>query len=169
PPVYLIQVVLVQLFPKFHPLIEQLRKTPDATLLIATGLTVTLVAPLCEEYLFRGLLQGWLESLRGSLTSDESILGPRPPAETITFDGKSAPPTVLTTVPKWPILVSALLFAGAHYSHGPAPIALFFLAIGLGYLYQRTHRLLPCIMVHFLLNGWTTVVLLIEIYSPLPK
>ena len=52
----------------------------------------------------------------------------------------------------WPIVVSASLFALAHFSHGPDPGPLFLLAIGLGYLYQRTHRVLPCIVVHFLLN-----------------
>ncbi|QDU98264.1 CPBP family intramembrane glutamic endopeptidase [Lignipirellula cremea] len=60
----------------------------------------------------------------------------------------------------WPILTSAFLFAGMHWGHGPAPIPLFFLAIGLGYLYQQTHRIVPCILVHFLLNATTFCVLL---------
>jgi len=51
-----------------------------------------------------------------------------------------------------PILLSSLAFALAHLGHGLAPIPLFFLAIGLGYLYQRTHRLLPCLVIHFLVN-----------------
>jgi len=52
-----------------------------------------------------------------------------------------------------PILVSSGLFAIAHLSHGPDWIPLFFLAVGLGYLYQRTRRILPCIVVHMLVNG----------------
>ena len=55
----------------------------------------------------------------------------------------------------WPTLISAGFFALAHYNHGPDPIPLFFLAVGLGYLYQRTHRILPCIAVHFLVNAVT--------------
>lgn len=57
--------------------------------------------------------------------------------------------------PAWravPILISSLLFAGAHFGQGAAPIGLFFLALGLGYVYQRTHRIVPCIVVHVLVN-----------------
>lgn len=32
------------------------------------------------------------------------------------------------------------------------PIPLFFLAVGLGFLYYRTHRILPCILVHCAFN-----------------
>jgi membrane protease YdiL (CAAX protease family) len=35
----------------------------------------------------------------------------------------------------------------------PDPIPLFVLALGLGYLYRQTHRILPCIVVHLLLNA----------------
>ena len=39
--------------------------------------------------------------------------------------------------------VSAAIFAFMHLGQGPAPIPLFFLAIGLGYLYRQTHRATP--------------------------
>lgn len=52
-----------------------------------------------------------------------------------------------------PILVSSGLFALAHLQHGPDWVPLFFLALGLGYLYQRTKRILPCIVVHVLFNS----------------
>ena len=48
-----------------------------------------------------------------------------------------------------------MLFALAHLGQGANPISLFFLAIGLGYLYQRTHRIVPCIMVHMLFNAFS--------------
>jgi membrane protease YdiL (CAAX protease family) len=48
--------------------------------------------------------------------------------------------------------ISSLFFALAHFGQGPAPISLFVLALGLGYLYQRTHRVLPGMVVHFLVN-----------------
>lgn len=57
----------------------------------------------------------------------------------------------------WPILVSSLFFALAHLSHGPDLVALFVLAMGLGYLYQRTHRIIPCIVIHFLVNSLSMV------------
>ena len=56
-----------------------------------------------------------------------------------------------------PILFSSGMFALAHWSHGPDWIPLFFLAIGLGYLYQRTGRILPTMVVHVLVNSLAIV------------
>ena len=53
----------------------------------------------------------------------------------------------------WPILISSALFALAHWGNGPDPVPLFVFALGLGYVYQRTHRAWPCILIHMLLNG----------------
>jgi membrane protease YdiL (CAAX protease family) len=63
----------------------------------------------------------------------------------------------------WPVLASAAFFAALHAQHGPDPIPLFALAVGLGYIYQRTHRILPCVVVHVLLNACSLLMLLIEI------
>ncbi len=63
-----------------------------------------------------------------------------------------------------PILVSSSLFAALHVSHGPDWIPLFFLALGLGYLYRQTNRLLPGMVVHFLLNGTSMGLFLVEIF-----
>lgn len=72
-------------------------------------------------------------------------------------------PDADATPAAWPILVSALLFATLHASHGPAPVPLFLLAIGLGYVYRQTHRILPCIVAHLLLNASSLLVLLITL------
>ena len=53
----------------------------------------------------------------------------------------------------FPIVVSSAIFALLHLPNGPDWIPLFFLAAGMGYLYQRTHRLLPSLTVHALLNS----------------
>lgn len=58
-----------------------------------------------------------------------------------------------------PIVLSAAIFAGMHFGHGPAPIPLFFLAIGLGYLYRQTHRATPSIVVHLLINSVSMAVM----------
>jgi membrane protease YdiL (CAAX protease family) len=52
-----------------------------------------------------------------------------------------------------------------HAAHGPDPIPLFVLALGLGYLYRQTHRILPCIVVHFLLNLLTMAALAMELWD----
>lgn len=61
-----------------------------------------------------------------------------------------------------PILLSSVLFALMHWSNAPAWIALTVLAVGMGYLYQRTHRITPCIVVHMLLNGLTLLIVLLN-------
>ncbi|MCE9552326.1 MAG: CPBP family intramembrane metalloprotease, partial [Planctomycetes bacterium] len=58
-----------------------------------------------------------------------------------------------------PIIISSIVFAGLHIGHGIDPIPLFFLALVLGWLYQRTHRLWPCVVLHTALNA-TSVALL---------
>ena len=54
-----------------------------------------------------------------------------------------------------PILVSSFVFSIMHYGQGAAPIPLFFLAMGLGLVYQRTGRIWIVIVVHMILNGTT--------------
>lgn len=57
--------------------------------------------------------------------------------------------------PIWPIFVSSAVFAAAHLGQGLAPVALFFFSLAIGYLYRQTSSLIPCIILHFLLNGFS--------------
>ena len=52
-----------------------------------------------------------------------------------------------------PIAISSIIFALLHYSHGPDWVPLTLLAAGMGYLYQRTHSVIPSLIVHMCLNG----------------
>jgi hypothetical protein len=67
-------------------------------------------------------------------------------------DDRLAGPRMNTNPGVWPVIISSIVFALMHWSHGPDPIPLFLLALGLGFIYRQTHRILPCIIVHFLLN-----------------
>lgn len=125
-PVYALQLFLSQFSSQQHPIIEALGKDPSGWLYGLAGLSVVVVAPLAEEFFFRGLLQGWLEA-RG-----------------------------------WrhgAIVFTSLFFAVMHWGHGMAPVPLFFFSLGLGWLYQRTHRLLPSIVVHCCLNACSLALL----------
>jgi membrane protease YdiL (CAAX protease family) len=59
------------------------------------------------------------------------------------------------------IYASSLLFAAAHSSVWPSPIALFFLALVLGYLAYRTRSLVSSVVLHGLFNGISCVFLLL--------
>ena len=155
PPAYLIQMFLTVWRPESHPIIESLRAAPDPQLMIASVASAVVAAPLQEEFLWRLLFQGWLEKLARA-TSDpiELMVGRSRRSSTV------APDQAVAT---WPILVSSFVFALLHLNHGPAAVALFFFATGLGWVYQRTHRILPCITAHLLLNGCSLSLLFLEI------
>jgi len=55
----------------------------------------------------------------------------------------------------WPILVTSALFGLAHFGQGPAPVSLFFFGIALGYIFRRTGSIVPCIVLHMMLNGFS--------------
>jgi membrane protease YdiL (CAAX protease family) len=190
-PLMALQSLLAILFPEkpyTHPIIEGFKHEPDTLMLALTALTAVVVAPLCEEVLFRVLLQGWFESLdatwqkrRRADAPAEPVLpalaaDPAPadttPAPAVSDNPYASPvapigpavaaPPTDTFVPRpalWPILASSALFAMMHVGQGLGPISLFFLALVLGYLYQRTHRLWPSLIVHTLLNAGTIVIL----------
>lgn len=63
----------------------------------------------------------------------------------------------------WPIVITSVIFAIMHWGQGLAPIPLFFLSMGLGYLYRQTGSLVPSIIVHFTLNGFTMSATLLEL------
>ena len=210
PPVFAIQMLTSMLVPYEHPLIELLIKDASLGNLLLTTVLAVLVAPPVEEFLFRLVLQGWLQRfewfrrggprLAAALASqhDDSVetatLINAESAGMMGVDDRSSPenpfvsPAALTeqplshetvddpnNVPMRPVLpllgvvpicISSLVFAMMHLGHGAAPIPLFVLALGLGYLYQRTGRLLPCILVHMLLNGTSMAILWLTIYGP---
>jgi membrane protease YdiL (CAAX protease family) len=59
------------------------------------------------------------------------------------------------------IQASSLLFAIAHANFWPSPVALFLLAIGLGWLACRTQSIVPCIVTHALFNAVACVELIL--------
>ncbi len=65
----------------------------------------------------------------------------------------------------WPILAASLLFAGMHLGQGAAPIPLFFLSVGLGFLYRQTGTITASLVVHAVLNFITLVVNFAELTS----
>jgi len=185
-----------------HPIIERYREDPSALFLLASVVSAVLVAPVVEEFFFRGLLQGLLEKLfaprdemlmaaaaaqAGDVAEDADVTETTDAAPAEIPDEAETPPSTPAVEPDEdaaalssdsavsihaplghytprhlavvPIAITSLLFALAHYGHGPAPVPLFLLSLGLGYIYHRTYRLLPCIIVHFLLNGFSLLAL----------
>jgi membrane protease YdiL (CAAX protease family) len=187
PPVYAMQGLLVQFWqPSTHPLVEMFKASPDPRFFVLLFVAAAVVAPLFEELVFRVLLQGFLEKVvrfRGEVhelffgdvhrslpeAAAEPIdvapslapLSPEPPVPS-----PQPPPPELRGLAAWlPIAVSSIVFALMHYSHGPDWIPLTFLAAGMGYLYQRTHRLLPSLVVHVLVNSSSMLALWVQVFE----
>jgi membrane protease YdiL (CAAX protease family) len=64
-----------------------------------------------------------------------------------------------------PIMFSSVLFGLAHWGHGPAPITLTILALALGYVYQRTHSIVPVVVMHSLFNGFTMLIMYVNTFE----
>ena len=45
----------------------------------------------------------------------------------------------------------------------PDPIPLFFLALTLGYLYRRTHRIAPCVFLHMAFNATSVLTFFLKL------
>ncbi|MEO1498698.1 MAG: CPBP family intramembrane glutamic endopeptidase [Planctomycetota bacterium] len=123
PLVYAAQALLVTVLgvESAHPVLQGLANA-SAPEVLAAGWLAVVVAPISEEFVFRVLLQGWLERY----ASREAL---------------------------WPAVASAAVFAIAHQGQGYAPVALFFFGLVSGYVYQRTHRLAPCVCMHVAFNA----------------
>jgi membrane protease YdiL (CAAX protease family) len=162
---------------------------PNFMLFFVAAFVAVVVAPVTEEIFFRLLLQGWLEkweawrvSRRGTSLPPDSLPSEEPTTNTIEASAQTtdsltaaessprpAPRSTLSEPPPrgiaglpfgWlPIFISSLLFALAHIGNGPDPFAIFFLALILGYVYQRTHRIVPSIVAHMLFNTIAMLVL----------
>lgn len=203
-----------------HPLIVLMGERRSAAVLLLAVAVAVVAAPIAEEFFFRLLLQGWLESLERRLrrwspavrrlpgllpVGSVAILfaavhvrvGPPPTdadwlvhvlavyavAETVTvlvgvgliWSTSGAGAVDFGFVPSkfWPdvrlgvlafvamaVPIFAIKFALQPIAvHEPAlapivdPVALLPLALALGVLYYRTHRIVPSIVMHMALNA----------------
>ena len=189
PLVFMLQFIFVTLFEwkSEHPLLETLKEDATGGTFAAVAILAVVVAPVSEEFFFRVLLQGWLERLffgrvqrrpagnGPEASTEEPILAalvhepaedwhaaytsPSPDQAAANL-AEGSPPRAKSFLP--PILCSSVIFAALHSNHGPDPIPLFVLAVALGYLYQRTHRLLPSATLHFCLNGTTMLLVWLQ-------
>jgi len=131
-PLLALAAALDKVVPYHHALVDFLAVHRDP---LAIGLVVfaaVVAAPIAEEFLFRRVLQGWLE---------------RREAEW----GWAAP-----------IVLSSLAFAVAHVGQGLAWVPLFFFGLVAGYLARQTGSIVPGIVMHALFNAVSVVLVLAQ-------
>ena len=190
-PINAIQIALTYAFePKtLHPLVEQLQENHSPVILLLSFCMAVIVAPLFEEFTFRGLLQGWLEQredeVLGFAATERVVPDSIGEGELLEvalvsdggLRGDVAPRLLNRPLRGWfpplphgwtPILISGVAFGLAHLGHGVAPVSLVLFGIVLGYLYQRTHRLAPSITAHLLFNAYSMVLLWLQLQETPP-
>lgn len=57
-----------------HPMIDLVTRTKDPLLFGLSAVAAAVIAPLFEEFIFRGLLQGWLEKVVAGRSGAKSVL-----------------------------------------------------------------------------------------------
>jgi membrane protease YdiL (CAAX protease family) len=175
PGVYAVQSLSVRVWqPQTHPVEEMVLDNFTVGAALMAVVSTMLLAPMIEELLFRGVLQGWLSRLFSDRSSMHADRGRHPLDKTNLSDwmvDETLPrdrPVVggggdqLGLASALSILMTSLFFAGMHLPQWPAPIAIFLLSLALGAIYQRTGRLLASIAMHGTFNGFSTLLLLLE-------
>jgi membrane protease YdiL (CAAX protease family) len=136
PLVYGLQLLVSSFWkPEVHPLAKLLTERPNAATMAVAAFSAILIAPLSEEMLFRVAFQGWLEKISPAL--------------------RRRRPFGLRIDRLLPIVLSATILAAMH--HGADRVALFVLALFLGYLYRQTHRLTPSLVTHACVNSLAVI------------
>jgi len=168
PPMYVLMVIVTLLsgMEYSHPIQQMASKNP--WLLIPATFMAVILAPLGEEFAFRVLIQGFLESMsKGRLTIEKLLLG-RTVNDVSYGDDQLALNDRVTTVPDeaeptetllpwWPIFVSGILFGLLHFQYGMSWIPLILLGIALGWLYRVTNRIWPSLVVHVCVNATSMI------------
>jgi membrane protease YdiL (CAAX protease family) len=173
--------------PQEHPLTVVAKQSLAPAEWVLVFLTGMVTAPVLEELIFRGMLQPYFAArcwgghvaMTAAFAWALATCWGRARAAWSSGAGpflEQAAPAVFVLVlvpiylavwwrsrtPVGPaIFGTALLFALVHASVWPTPVALFFLALGLGGLAWYTRSLAGPIVLHSLFNGYSCVMLLV--------
>ena len=126
--------------PYRHAIVDFLNTHRDPLSIGLVVFAAVVAAPVAEEFLFRRVLQGWLEGW----------LGTREPR----WGGVTA------------IVLSSLAFAAAHVGQGMAWVPLFFFGLVVGYLARQTGSIVPGIILHGLFNAVSVALVLLQVAAP---
>lgn len=137
-PLLAVAAVLNTIVPYTHPIIDYLatHQSPEAIGLVVVAAIVA--APITEEFLFRRVLQGWLEKLEPRLGAGSAIA------------------------------LTSLAFALAHAGHGLAWVPLLGLGAVLGVIVRHTGSIVPAILLHALFNAVSVGLLLVQLSGLVP-
>jgi membrane protease YdiL (CAAX protease family) len=158
PPVLLLSTAIDYYVKYEHPVLDTLSAQPSLNSMLLLAFTTVILTPIFEEFTFRVLLQGGAEqvarrvAITGSLEKVPDAL-----------QSDRIPASEVAKWSWWPVVMASATFAALHLGQGGAPVPLFFLSLGLGYLYRQTGRMGPSFIVHVILNGLTITLSTVKI------
>lgn len=132
--------VLDRFVPYRHAIVDFLAAHRDPTSIALVVFAAVVAAPIAEEFLFRRVLQGWLERW----------LDRREPR----WGGVAA------------VVLSSAAFAAAHVGQGMAWVPLFFFGVVVGYLARQTGSIVPGIILHGLFNAVSVALVVLQVADP---
>tara|TARA_Y100001934_G_scaffold271327_1_gene357693 strand:+ start:483 stop:1367 length:885 start_codon:yes stop_codon:yes gene_type:complete len=145
-------VVSIVVTPYGHPVIDTLLAETSVSTIVYTAITVVIAAPLVEEFVFRGVILTYLHRVfSGQWDSNTAVYCSN--TANAHGDGENSDLFQLHGAN----ILTSLLFAALHIGQGAAYIPLFFLSFALGYVCNKTGSILPCVIIHMVLNGISTV------------
>ncbi len=144
-----------------HMLVEVVETNPTALNWGLMVVSALVLAPLAEELLFRGVLLGWLGRMAAGVDRPKPTPATDPALGPVEMWFETEP--VPAPEHEWRLLAANLavsvLFAAMHAQVWPTPLPLFFLSLGLGFLFQRTGGLVAPVALHACFNGISTLML----------
>jgi membrane protease YdiL (CAAX protease family) len=162
PPVLWLATLLQQFVEYEHKVFDLIESNPVPSVFWAMALSVVAVTPIVEEFMFRMLLQGGCDRV---VRRSPSLNGQASLAKNDFASPEQVSAKEVASWSWWPVVISSLAFSMLHLGQGAAPIALFFFALAVGYLYRQTGRLWPCIIVHLILNGISLAGFILQVIS----
>jgi len=184
PAVYSIQFASLLIWKaNAHPLEKMLRKEFDGLGVADLAvLSAVILAPIVEEFMFRGLFQRWCIDFLTRRARNRELM-PQP-ADALVPEAAGAVASERETWPEFTaavittsqgvrsptrtgvivgITITSLFFAVVHAQQWPAPIPLFVLALIIGFVYHRTGSLIAAIVMHATFNGFSTLAMFVAI------
>ena len=136
-PLLTLAALLDKVVPYHHAIVDFLTSRRDPLALSVVVVSAVVVAPIAEEFLFRRVLQGWLEKRFNKIGSLQ--------------DGNQTA-----------VVLSALAFAFAHLGQGLAWVPLIFFGLVVGYLARQTGSIVAGSILHALFNALSVLLVVVQ-------
>jgi membrane protease YdiL (CAAX protease family) len=155
--------------PQEHDLLRLMGEADNPLVMVALVVGAIAVAPLWEEFAFRGHLQSLLVGMFSRQVSrgERAATASADPQADGAVDAPQDPPAAIdepvdASLPAWPrwlaVVTTSAAFAVIHPIWS-AP-AIFLLSLCLGYVYERSGNLWACVVLHALFNLSNTLIFL---------